>query len=122
MSLFHTYGDRVQFFVVYIHEAHAIDGRAPMPDKDQPIVEEPKTLEERRVVAKQCCDGMQLHGMPILVDDIDNAVGKAYRAMPDRLYLVSKDGKIAYRGGPGPFQFLPDELEDAIQKELAPKP
>ncbi len=122
MSLYRTYGDRVQFFVVYIHEAHAIDGRAPMPEKTQPIVEEPTTLTERRDVATQCCEGMQLGTMPILVDDIDNAVSKAYSAMPDRLYLVGKDGNIVYRGGRGPFLFLPDELDKAIQEELAPRP
>ncbi len=93
-----------------------------MPDENQPIVEEPTTLTERRDVAKQCCEGMQLGNMPILVDGIDNAVGKAYRAMPDRLYLVGKDGNIAYRGGRGPFLFLPEELDKAIQEELAPKP
>jgi len=41
-----------------------------------------------------------------------------YGAWPDRLYLVGKDGKIAMAGGRGPFDFKPDKLEKAIQKEL----
>ena len=40
-------------------------------------------------------------------------------ALPDRLYLVGKDGKITYAGGRGPRGFKPDELEDAIREELA---
>ena len=49
---------------------------------------------------------------------MDNKVNRAYAAAPDRLYLVARDGTIAYRGGPGPFGFKPAELEAAIRKEL----
>jgi len=30
--------------------------------------------------------------------------------LPDRLYLVGRDGRIAYRGAPGPFGFIATEL------------
>ena len=33
--------------------------------------------------------------------------------------LIGKDGKVAYRGDPGPGGFRPDELEAAIDEELA---
>jgi len=46
-------------------------------------------------------------------------VNKAYSAHPDRLYLVGKDGKIAYAGAPGPQGFNPDQLEEAIRAELS---
>ena len=42
----------------------------------------------------------------------------AYGAWPDRLYLVGRDGRIAFQGGTGPFGFLPEELEAAIEEEL----
>ena len=35
------------------------------------------------------------------------------------LERVFTPGEIAYAGGPGPFMFLPEELNTAIQKELA---
>jgi type I thyroxine 5'-deiodinase len=54
----------------------------------------------------------------MLVDGMDDAVNRAYAAFPDRLYLVGRDGKIAFRGGPGPAGFRPDELEEAIRREL----
>jgi hypothetical protein len=57
--------------------------------------------------------------MPAVVDKLDDAVNQAYGGWPDRLYLVGKDGKIAYAGGQGPFLFKPDELEAAIEAELA---
>jgi type I thyroxine 5'-deiodinase len=108
----------VQFYVVYIREAHPLDGRSPMGGGDSPIVEEPVTLEERNAVATVCMTKLALEPMPALVDGIDNAVATAYAAAPDRLYLIGRDGNVAYRGGPGPFGFHPDELEAAIREEL----
>lgn len=52
--------------------------------------------------------------MPLLVDTIDDRVGHAYSGMPDRLYLIDKQGKVAYRGGRGPFGFKPGELEQSL--------
>jgi hypothetical protein len=42
-----------------------------------------------------------------------------YMGWPDRLYLIGKDGRIAWKGDPGPAGFKPQQLEAAIQKELA---
>ncbi len=83
-----------------------------------PIVEDPLTLRERSAVATVCMTRLALEPIPALVDGMDDAVSKAYSAWPDRLYLVGRDGKIAFRGGPGPMGFLPDEMEAAIKKEL----
>ena len=117
-----AYGERVQFFVVYIREAHAIDSRSPSGGGTNPIVEDPRTLLERRQVAAVCLAKLDLEGIPALVDDVDDTVNAAYAAWPDRLYLIDPAGKIAYHGGRGPFGFLPDELEAAIQSELGLAP
>ena len=50
-KLYAQYKDKVQFFVVYIREAHAADGRRP--DRELEIYE-PRSLGERAQVA-QCC-------------------------------------------------------------------
>lgn len=50
---------------------------------------------------------------------MDNSTDRAYAALPDRLYLVSKDGRIAYKSARGPFGFRPDEFEAAIAAYLA---
>jgi hypothetical protein len=57
--------------------------------------------------------------MPMAVDGVDNAVASAYGGWPDRLYLVGRDGRIAFQGGEGPFGFKPEELERAIEREGA---
>jgi hypothetical protein len=79
---------------------------------------QPKTEEDRVEVAGACMIAMQLE-MPMLLDEITNEVDTAYKALPERLYLIGADGRIAYRGGPGPFQFNPGEWEQAIESHLA---
>ena len=108
--------------MVYIREAHALDSAMPMGGKGAPIVEDPLLLVERLEVAAVCMTKLALEPMPALVDEMDDAVNAAYEAWPDRLYLVGRDGRIAYRGGPGPFAFSPDELEEAIREELGGHP
>ncbi len=106
--------------MVYIREAHALDSRSPLGGDGHPIVEDPVTLEERNEVAKACMTKMALEPMPALVDNMDDAVSESYAAWPDRIYLVGRDGRIVMHGGRGPSGFLPDELEEAILKELGP--
>lgn len=110
-----TYGDDVQFLLVYIKEAHAIDSPSPM---SRVLIEDPVTFEERQGVAQTCIATLEMENIQAVVDRMDDAVNKAYQGWPDRLYLVGKDGKLAYAGGRGPFGFKTDDLEDAIQAEL----
>lgn len=64
-------------------------------------------------MAKACTAKLQIT-MPLVVDTIDDRVGHAYSAMPDRLYVIDRAGKVAYRGGRGPFGFRPAEMEQAL--------
>ena len=113
-EIYNQHADDVEFFIVYIREAHAIDSPSPMSFG---MVEDPIDLEERSRVAQQCVDDLDMP-MPAIVDQLDDAVNQAYGGWPDRLYLIGTDGKIAYAGGQGPFLFAPDELADAIEAEL----
>ena len=78
---------------------------------------DPQTIEERRAVAKQCETALQ-YSIDMVVDEIDDAVNKAYAAWPTRLYLIGMDGRVVYHGGLGPFDFHPSELENSIQEYL----
>jgi hypothetical protein len=91
-----------------------------MTSPDSPFVEEPLHAAERLEVAKRCMSALALRPMPAVVDLLDDAVDAAYEAWPDRLFLVDREGRIAYRGGPGPFGFKPEELADAIAREVSP--
>lgn len=109
--------------MVYIREAHALDGASPRGGRDgDPIVEEPVTLEERKTVATRCSGALDMSPMTMLIDDMKDSTCRDYAAFPDRLYLVGKKGRIAFAGPPGPRGFDPDLLEDAIRAELGLKP
>jgi Iodothyronine deiodinase len=82
-------------------------------DKEGISIAQPRTKAERDAVAETCCLNLKI-SMPVLVDDLDDKVGLAYSGMPDRLYLVDRKGRIAYKGGRGPFGFKPGELEHSI--------
>lgn len=108
------YGDRVEFVAVYLREAHPTDGwRRDYNDLAGILVNQPKTLSERQAVAQRCCSTLDV-GMPMVVDEIDDRVGRAYAAMPDRLYVLGRDGRVAYKGGAGPFGFNPSEMEQTL--------
>lgn len=99
---------------MYVREAHPSDGwRMQSNDKAGVNIAQPKTIQERTAVAAQCCAKLKIT-MPLLVDDLDDRVGHLYSGMPDRLYLIDRAGRIAYKGGRGPFGFKPGELEQAI--------
>ena len=77
-----------------------------------------KTIDERRKIAGECEDALQ-YGIHTYVDELDDAVSKAYAAHPTRLYLVGIDGIVAYAAGLGPLDFHPYKLGKAIEKYLA---
>ncbi|MCI0585227.1 MAG: deiodinase [Planctomycetes bacterium] len=105
-----------------MREAHALDSLWPIAGPDSPLVEEPATSEERHAVAGSCTADLGLDEIPVLVDDMEGTVDRAYEAWPDRLLLVDRDGRVAYRSGPGPFGFQPDDLEEAIDLETSGAP
>ena len=79
------------------------------------LVRDHQSFEERVAVGETCMLKMALE-IPALVDEMDDAVAAAYAAMPERLYLIEKGGRIAYQGGMGPMFFRPEEWEEAIQR------
>lgn len=48
------------------------------------------------------------------MDSMDDKTEKAYQGWPDRLYVVGKDGKIAYAGDKGPRGFDPPQAREAL--------
>jgi hypothetical protein len=112
--MYRRYRERVAFLGICIREAHAADGWWPGINKEAGImVNQPKTFAERCSVAQRCSGALQMT-MPLLVDEIDDRVGHAYSGMPDRLYMIGRDGKVLYKGGRGPFGFRPREMEQAL--------
>jgi Iodothyronine deiodinase len=104
----------VEFVAVYVREAHASDGWSlPSNDKIGISVAQHKDFGERCKAAKDCCGALKMT-IPMVVDEIDDRAGIAYSGMPDRLYVVDTRGRVAYKGGRGPFGYKPEELEQAL--------
>lgn len=118
-ELWKRHRDRVDFVVVYIREAHPEDGWVVSMNRDQEIAfDDPKTDAERADVAEACAIRLQIE-IPVVVDAVDDAIARAYGALPDRLYLIGRGGHVAFQGEPGPFGFDPNALASAIDEELA---
>ena len=70
----------------------------------------PGTLAERAELARLCVERLGLT-VPVLLDSLENTAGTAYNGWPERLYVISVDGRIAYHGGKGPYGFNTEEWE-----------
>ena len=76
-------------------------------------IQQPRDAAQRQTVAQQCCTALKI-SMTLVLDEMDDRVGHAYSAMPDRLYLLDHQGRIAYKSGRSPFGFQPHELEQSL--------
>ena len=76
-----------------------------------------RSFEERIEAGQSCMVKMALE-MPAVVDEMDDAVAAAYAGMPERLYLIGRDGRVAFKSGVGPMFFRPAEWEVAIERYL----
>jgi hypothetical protein len=118
-QLYDRHGDEVAFFIVYIREAHPEDGWVLSANREEEIaLADPTSLDERAAAAEACVLRLRTR-IPVLLDDVDDEVALAYGGWPDRLYLIGRDGRIAFQGEEGPFGFEPAGLAAAIDAELA---
>lgn len=102
------------FYVIYIQEAHASDAwQLNVNIRDNVVFADPKTAEDRAAVAGVCVRNLKIE-LPALLDDSVNSVERAYTGWPDRLYLIDRGGRIAYKSRPGPYGFKPAELKAAL--------
>ncbi len=114
--MYEQYGDKVQFYAVYILEAHPTDVWQMQSNvKDNVLFASPKSEQEREYVAGACVRKLGIK-FPAVIDGFDNTTEKAYTGWPDRLYLIGSDGTVLFKSRPGPFGFKPDQLEAAIKK------
>jgi len=115
-ALYKEYRDRVAFHVIYIQEAHPIDAWQVNDNlKDDVLVKSTTTAEERDRVADVCLAKLGIE-LPALIDESDNRVERAYTAWPDRLYVVDRDGRIAYKSAAGPFGFKPADVAETLKR------
>jgi hypothetical protein len=85
--------------------------------QDEIVIDQPESFEERRQAARILVERLH-YDLPLALDSMENRAEAAYAAWPERLYVVDVGGRIAYRGGLGPFGFDPAEMERALAKLL----
>ena len=117
-ELYKTYRDRVEFFLIYIREAHPANGwQVPNNLIEDVIYDEPTTDEERTEVASACQIALDIE-MPMLVDRIDNDVEEKYVGLPMRQFLIDAEGRVVYAGDKGPFGWDDEAFEEALKALL----
>lgn len=83
--------------------------------KDQFVFNQPRTIEERRTLAKLLPERLK-YRLRVALDPIEGPAEKAYAAWPERIYVISVGGRIEYKARPGPFGFKPDEAEASLKQ------
>jgi thiol-disulfide isomerase/thioredoxin/Ca2+-binding EF-hand superfamily protein len=117
-AVYQRHKEEANFVMVYVREAHPTDGWAMESNVRAGVAfKQPTTLAERIEV----CEAFRKRlkpGMPVVVDDITDPVNTAYSGVPARCYVIDAKGKVAYKGGRGPFGFKPGEMEQALAMAL----
>lgn len=90
----------------------------PVNEKEGIVFASPKSFEERSAVAGLCVRKVGIE-FPALVDDIQNSTEMAYTGWPDRLYVIDREGRIAFKSTPGPYGFDPAGVQKTLQ-QIAP--
>jgi type I thyroxine 5'-deiodinase len=92
--------------------------------KDNVVFASPTGDDERDKLADVCVRRLGIE-IPAIVDNFDDSTDTAYSGWPDRLYVIDREGQVAYKSAPGPFGFKPAEMEQAITdvlEERRPRP
>ena len=111
-------GDTAKLFGVYIREAHADGENQVIRNLNEGVIfQQPRSSDERAEVAAACMLRYNF-SFPMLLDGMDNDAEEKYVSWPDRLYVIGRDGKIAYQGGLGPLYFDVDEFEQALARTV----
>lgn len=79
------FAGEVDFYIMYVREFH--------PGPNYPSHQ---SIEEKMAYAKDLKE-MEEVKRAILVDDIEGSVHQAYDSLPNSVYLIGKDGVVAYR-------------------------
>ncbi len=105
-KMYQEFKDIVEFRMIYIREAHAADSNWPTRVAQQKGINEHTDYDDRCTTAEMLFEDESLT-VPMLIDGMDNAVNEAYKAHPDRVFLVRKDGRLAVAAARGPRGFNP---------------
>jgi hypothetical protein len=107
----------VNLLHVYIREAHPKDEWAWAGDAISCSIRQPRTLEERLDVGRRFAQDYGIDPTTIAVDNLDNTMEQLYKGWPERLYVIHQK-KIVFVGTPGPFGYIPEEVDRFLAQYL----
>ena len=121
-QLFARYRGRLDFRLVYIREAHAEDQwRSTINEREGIALAPARDLSEKQAHANLCLRKLNFP-FPAIVDGMDTRAEAGYDAWPSRVYLVGRDGRVAFNSRLGELDFDAARLDTAIRATLAGGP
>jgi len=121
-NLHQNFSQVADFVTIYIAEAHPADRGHFKTGADggqfgQIDTATHTSLQDRLNAALKLKEKAAsfLEGCPIMVDPMDDRANHAFAALPERIYVIF-DGRIAYQGGLGPFDYKIEEVEKFLAK------
>lgn len=101
-ALYDEFRDDVEFFFVYVREAHPGE-RVPAHG----------SMDEKIAAARLLREAEDLE-MPVLVDDLRGSIHRNYSGLPNPAFLIDKSGHVAFRS----MWANPEALAGAIDELL----
>lgn len=111
--LYERFKHVADFAAVYVQEAHATDG---WKFSNNVCYRYPRNIFQRWKIAQDFIDQRSFTA-PLYIDLMDNNTASAYDALPERLYII-ENGRIVYQGGPGPFEYYLQDIEEWLEKRF----
>ena len=119
-QLYQTYKDRVTFRLVYIAEAHPgqiLSVPTESGGRELRVIPLITSEAERLANLKRLLQLGKLT-IPAVIESPDSPVSGDYAAYPNRLYVVGANGKVVFKGDPGPTGFKVPDLADWLGANL----
>ena len=118
-ALYERYHDRAEFLLVYIREAHGAGSwQSTINQREGVDLADATTFEQKRGYAASCVRKLKIP-YTATVDPLDNGTDKAYVAWPSRVYLVDKQGRVAFNSLLDELNFEASRLDAALKWEIA---
>ena len=92
----------VQFLLIYVREPH--------PGEKYP---HHSSMEQKMAAARELQQIEEVR-FPVLVDELDGRVHRAYGARPNPIFVVSREGRLVYRAGHAEAGPLREYLEHLL--------
>ena len=114
LSTYEKYATRADFRLIYIREAHD-EGQWQSSINQREGVSLPpaRDLADKKAHADLCVRKLGIP-FPVMVDGMDEPAEKAYAAWPSRVYVIGRDGRVAFNSYLGEQDFHPAELDAAL--------